>query len=163
MKRGFKMELMRNNKTITIVDDIEMLDYLEKLGNVCIDTIEKQYPYIKLKNYFTFKLAELDNNITGSYYRIKTDLGKYLNRYVLIDWGKQVSFGYECGYRTNDHRIIFSCFEDIEYNDFNTLMKGTGLLMCIPETDDCWCLKGQRLSKEQKNFIASYDLNLIRE
>lgn len=81
-----KMELMRNNKTITIVDDIEMLDYLEKLGNACIDTIEKQYPHIKLKNYFTFKLAELDNNIAGSYYRIKTDLGKYLNRYVLIDF-----------------------------------------------------------------------------
>ena len=83
--------------------------------------------------------------------------------YYVTRGGKQISFGEEHGCRTNDHRIIFSCFEDIEYNDFNTLMKSTGLLMCIPETDDCWCLKGQRLSKEQKNFIESYSLNLIRE
>lgn len=77
--------------------------------------------------------------------------------------GLKFGFGYECGYRTNDHRIIFSCFDDIEYNDFNTLMKSTGLLMYIPETYDCWCLKGQRLTKEQKHFIEAHNLNLIRE
>lgn len=102
-------------------------------------------------------LQHLINN-EEMYYTNKLNATYYVTR-----GGKQISFGEEHGSRTNDHRIIFSCFEDIEYNDFNTLMKSTGLLMCIPETDDCWCLKGQRLSKEQKNFIESYDLNLIRE
>lgn len=102
-------------------------------------------------------LQHLINN-EEMYYTNKLNATYYVTR-----GGKQISFGEEHGSRTNDHRIIFSCFEDIEYNDFNTLMKSTGLLMCIPETDDCWCLKGQRLSKEQKNFIESYGLNLIRE
>lgn len=102
-------------------------------------------------------LQHLTNN-EEMYYTNKLNATYYVSRE-----GKQISFGEECGCRTNDHRTIFSCFDDIEYNDFNTLMKSTGLLMCIPETGDCWCLKGQRLSKEQKNFIESYGLNLIRE
>lgn len=102
-------------------------------------------------------LQHLTNN-KEMHYTNKLNATYYVSRE-----GKQISFGYEYGCRTNDHRIIFSCFEDIEHNDFNILMKSTGLLMCIPETYDCWCLKGQRLSKEQKNFIESYGLNLIRE
>ena len=102
-------------------------------------------------------LQHLTNN-EEMYYTNKLNATYYVSRE-----GKQISFGEECERRTNDHRTIFSCFDDIEYNDFNTLMKSTGLLMCIPETGNCWCLKGQRLSKEQKNFIESYGLNLIRE
>lgn len=77
--------------------------------------------------------------------------------------GKMLSFGFEYGCRLNDHRIIFGAFEDIQYNDWVTLLQATGLLMVIPETMEAWTLKGKRLSKKQLEIINSYGLDLIRE
>lgn len=127
------------------------------------ENIKKSSTTVRKNNNRDTKYTEkeMSQHLTNNeemYYTNKLNATYYVTR-----GGKQISFGYDCGCRTNDHRTIFSCFDDIEYNDFNTLMKSTGLLMCIPETGDCWCLKGQRLSKEQKNFIESYGLNLIRE
>ena len=82
--------------------------------------------------------------------------------YVLSD-GTMVKLGYEDGYRTDDHRAIFSYFENIEYNDFRKLIKETNLLMVIPETMEAWTLKGKHLTKQQKEVIYNYGLELTRE
>ena len=47
--------------------------------------------------------------------------------YFVTREGKNLSFGYEYGCRTNDHRIIFSMIENVEYNDFKSLIEKTGL------------------------------------
>ena len=82
--------------------------------------------------------------------------------YVLPD-GTMITLGYEDGYRTDDHRAIFAYFDNIEYNDFSQLIKETGLLMVIPESMEAWTLKGKHLTKQQKEVIYNYGLELIRE
>ena len=82
--------------------------------------------------------------------------------YVLPD-GTMITLGYEDGYRTDDHRAIFAYFKNIEYNDFSQLIKETNLLMVIPETMEAWTLKGKHLTKQQKEVIYNYGLELIRE
>ena len=82
--------------------------------------------------------------------------------YVLAD-GTMITLGYEDGYRTDDHRAIFSYFENIEYNDWNALIKETNLLMVIPETMEAWTLKSKHLTKQQKEVIYNYGLELTRE
>ena len=42
--------------------------------------------------------------------------------YVLAD-GTMITLGFEDGYRTDDHRAIFSYFKNIEYNDLLQLLK----------------------------------------
>ena len=69
--------------------------------------------------------------------------------YYIDRKGNQYSFGFEEGYRSNDHRIIFSVFDSIEYNDFETLIKETGLLPYMPESNDILILKDVEISKEQ--------------
>ena len=82
--------------------------------------------------------------------------------YVLPD-GTMITLGYEDGYRTDDHRAIFSYFGNIEYNDWNKLIKETNLLMVIPESMEAWTLKGKHLTKQQKEVIYNYGLVLTRE
>ena len=81
--------------------------------------------------------------------------------YVLAD-GTMITLGYEDGYRTDDHRSIFAYY-NIEYNDWNALIKETGLLMVIPESMEAWTLKGKHLTRQQKEVIYNYGLELIRE
>ena len=83
--------------------------------------------------------------------------------YYIDKEGNQYSFGYEEGYRSNDHRIIFSVFNDIEYNDFEALIKKTGLLPYMPESNDILILKDVEISEEQKDFIKKYDVEVIEE
>ena len=83
--------------------------------------------------------------------------------YYIDRGGNQYSFGYEEGYRSNDHRIIFSVFNDIEYNDFEALIKKTGLLPYMPESNDILILKGIEISEEQKEFIKKYNVEVIEE
>ena len=83
--------------------------------------------------------------------------------YYVDQKGNQISFGYEEGYRSNDHRIIFSVFDDIEYSDFRTLIEKTRLLVYTPENNNCLFLKGLKLSKEQNKFIKDNKAELILE
>ena len=82
--------------------------------------------------------------------------------YVLSD-GTMVTLGYEDGYRTDDHRAIFSYFKNIEYNDWKRLIKETNLLMVIPESMEAWTLKGKHLTKQQKEVIYNYGWELNRK
>ena len=83
--------------------------------------------------------------------------------YFVDTEGNKISFGYEEGYRSNDHRIIFSVFDDIEYSNFRTLIEKTRLLVYTPENNDCLFLKGLKLSKEQNKFIKDKKAELILE
>ena len=83
--------------------------------------------------------------------------------YYIDREGNQYSFGYEEGCRSNDHRIIFSVFENIKYNDFETLIKKIGLLPYMPESNDILILKDIEISKEQKDFIKKYNIEVIEE
>ena len=76
--------------------------------------------------------------------------------YYVLEDGSQWSFGYDeyCG-RTDDHRAIFGCFEEINYNDFTTLLEETGILGYCPETNTAWCLKSQSLTLKQREFIRN--------
>lgn len=78
--------------------------------------------------------------------------------------GNQLSFGYEkyLG-RLNDHRIIFGLIEEIERNDFKKLIEETKLLVYMPESNDALWIKGVELSREQKDFIESNEVELILE
>lgn len=78
--------------------------------------------------------------------------------------GNQLSFGYEeyLG-RLNDHRIIFGLIEGIERNDFKKLIEETKLLVYMPESNDALWIKDIELSKEQRDFIESNEVELILE
>ena len=82
--------------------------------------------------------------------------------YILAD-GTKVSFGYIDGYRTDDHRILFSLFDNIEYNDFKALLEKTGVLGYCPETKIAWCLKNQKLTEKQKQFLIDNNIELSRD
>lgn len=92
---------------------------------------------------------------------------KYTNilgaTYYVDSNGNGISFGYEERCRTDDHRVIFSFFEDIERNDWKEIFKRTGLLMIIPECNEAFTLKGVRLTNSQKQFISDNRLDLTRE
>ena len=92
------------------------------------------------------------------YYTNKLNATYYVTRE-----GKQISFGEEYGCRINDHRIIFSCFEDIEYNNFGKLIKSTSLLLVIPETNECFTISGMKLSEQQRAFMEKNNLRIIIE
>lgn len=83
--------------------------------------------------------------------------------YFVDQKGNKISFGYEEGFRSNDHRIIFDCFDDIEYSDFKTLIQKTKLLVYTPEINDCLFLKEVKLSVQQQQFIKDNNVELILE
>lgn len=83
--------------------------------------------------------------------------------YFVTREGKKLSFGYEYGCRTNDHRIIFSMIENVEYNDFKSLIEKTGLLVYMPESNDGLYLKNLELSDAQKKFVEENDVEMIYE
>ena len=82
--------------------------------------------------------------------------------YVLPD-GTMITLGFEDGCRTDYHGAIFSYFKNIEYNDWKRLIKEANLLMVIPEIMEAWTLKGKHLTKQQKEVIYNYGLELTRE
>ena len=82
--------------------------------------------------------------------------------YYILPNGKQVSFGYGYGSRSDDHRIIFSCFDDIEYNDWERLINETGLLMYIPENGEAWTLPNVEITLNQKQFLESNNIELVK-
>lgn len=86
-----------------------------------------------------------------------------LATYFVDQKGNKISFGYEESFRSNDHRVIFSCFSDIEYSDFRTLIQKTKLLVYTPETNDCLFLKEVKLSVQQQQFIKDNNVKLILE
>lgn len=83
--------------------------------------------------------------------------------YFLTPGGKQISFGYEYGYRSNDHRIIFGIIDNVERNDWKNLIETTGLLTIMPESMEAFTLKGVELSSKQKAFIKKHNLDLMME
>lgn len=82
--------------------------------------------------------------------------------YVLAD-GTQISFGCENGYRTDDHRAMFAMFDNLEYNDFESLLKNTGMIGYTPESNIAWCLRNQELTSQQQDFIDMYNVDLLRD
>ena len=83
--------------------------------------------------------------------------------YFVTREGKKLSFGYEYGYRTNDHRIIFGMIENVEYNDFKSLIEKTSLLVYMPESNDGLYLKNLELSDAQKKFVEENNVEMIYE
>ena len=47
--------------------------------------------------------------------------------------------------------------------NYKRLIKETSLLMVIPESMEAWTLKGKHLTRQQKEVIYNYGLELIRE
>lgn len=84
--------------------------------------------------------------------------------YFIDREGNKISFGYDkyCG-RLNDHRIIFGMIDDVERNDFKTLIEKTGLLVYMPESNEALFIKDLELSKHQKEFISCNDVEVIFE
>ena len=64
---------------------------------------------------------------------------------------------------SNDHRIIFGLVENVEYNDFKSLIEKTGLLVYMPESNDALYLKKLKLSDAQKKFVEENDVEMIYE
>ena len=91
------------------------------------------------------------------------EAGSLASTYYVLEDGTQVSFGICDGCRTNDHRQMFSLFDDIEYNDFESLLLETGMIGYCPETNTAWCLHDQELTEEQQEFIESNGIELNRD
>lgn len=82
--------------------------------------------------------------------------------YYILPNGKTIGFGYGYGTRSDDHRIIFSCFEDIKYNEWEKLINKTGLLMYIPENNEAWTLPNINITEEQESFLKNNNIELVR-
>ena len=93
---------------------------------------------------------EITNNVAATYF-VDRD-------------GNKLSFGFDryCG-RLNDHRIIFGLIDNIKRNDFKSLIEKTGLLVYMPESNECLFLKNIELSDKQKQFIDKYNVEIIFE
>lgn len=81
--------------------------------------------------------------------------------YILSD-GTFLGCNFDYGSRCDDHRAIFSCFDDIEYGDFTELHKKYKVIRYMVEADMCWVLKYQRLTEKQKEVIEKYNLEVVR-
>ena len=94
------------------------------------------------------KEFEITNNIKATYFVDRE--------------GNKLSFGYDkyCG-RTSGHRTIFGLIDNVEYNNWNELIKATGLLTYEPESNTALWVKGFEMSLEQKKFIKEYDVEIM--
>ena len=101
-----------------------------------------------IKKLFSNEQCEYTSNLKATYY--------------ILPNGKQISFGYDYGSRSDDHRIIFSCFDDIKYNDWKKLINETGLLMYIPENNEAWTLPNVEITQLQEKFLKNNNIELIK-
>ena len=88
--------------------------------------------------------------------------------YYIMSDGTQINLGYMNGYgRYNSHRDLFGILkkngEDIEMNDFKTLLNRYNLIGYCPENNQVWNVNDNYISERQQEFIDKYNCEVYIE
>ena len=88
--------------------------------------------------------------------------------YYITRDGLQINLGYIEGFgRYNSHRDLFGILkkngEDIEMNDFKTLLNRYNLIGYCPENNQVWNVNDNYISERQQEFIDKYNCEVYIE